>query len=242
MIVTDLDGTLLNSNGECSKETVEYLRKLKEKNYIIVIASGRTLSSVKRVTKGDLFADYIISSDGSSIYDNKNQKTLKEVLIPRDDTVKIYNLLEDIDGIFIKNDEGFYEVNSRTDILNNINAIVIKFDNNNKVLENQNKLNNIFNNIDFKITQDSFNDEQRLSILGKGINKYSAISYIASLENVSNDDIIAFGDGLNDLEMITNVGNGVAMGNALDELKKAAKYVTLSNNENGIKVFLENMI
>jgi len=47
-------------------------------------------------------------------------------------------------------------------------------------------------------------------------------------------NVFAFGDGLNDLEMIENVGTGIAMGNAVEPLKKLANYVTSSVEEDGI--------
>ena len=55
-------------------------------------------------------------------------------------------------------------------------------------------------------------------------------------------DIIAFGDGLNDLEMLSKLPVSVAMGNALEEVKKVAKYQTTSNEEHGILKFLENYL
>ena len=48
-----------------------------------------------------------------------------------------------------------------------------------------------------------------------------------------------FGDGLNDLEVMESVGYGIAMGNVLDEIKEKVNEITLSNNEDGIGVFLK---
>ena len=73
MIVTDLDGTLLDTNKKCSSRTKEYLQKLKNEGKIIVIATGRVLKSAIEVTDGAVFADYIISNSGGMIYDLKNK-------------------------------------------------------------------------------------------------------------------------------------------------------------------------
>ena len=59
---------------------------------------------------------------------------------------------------------------------------------------------------------------------------------------IHSDQIIAFGDAKNDLEMIKLAGHGVAMGNACDELKECADEVTLTNNENGIVHTLNHLI
>ena len=53
---------------------------------------------------------------------------------------------------------------------------------------------------------------------------------------------IAFGDGRNDIDMIKNVGIGVAMGNALDIVKDVSKYITISHNEDGVIYFLKKYI
>ncbi len=62
------------------------------------------------------------------------------------------------------------------------------------------------------------------------------------MENISLDEMIFFGDGLNDLEVISEVGLGVAMGNALDEIKDKSKEVTDSNNNDGIVKFLDKKL
>ena len=62
------------------------------------------------------------------------------------------------------------------------------------------------------------------------------------MENISLDEMIFFGDGLNDLEVMAEVGLGVAMGNALEEIKDKSKEVTESNNEDGIVKFLDRKL
>lgn len=59
---------------------------------------------------------------------------------------------------------------------------------------------------------------------------------------ICREEIMAFGDGLNDLRMIREVGTGVAMGNARDEVKAAADYIALSNDEEGVARFIEEYV
>lgn len=68
----------------------------------------------------------------------------------------------------------------------------------------------------------------------KGIDKAKALDTVLKDLNISSDEIIAFGDGQNDLSIIKYAGIGVAMGNAVDELKENADEITLSNEEDGI--------
>ncbi len=68
MIVVDLDGTILNHMGIVSKTMKEYLKKLKDNGYVIVIATGRIYASAISVTDGAEFANYIISDTGVCTY------------------------------------------------------------------------------------------------------------------------------------------------------------------------------
>ena len=68
-----------------------------------------------------------------------------------------------------------------------------------------------------------------------GADKGDAIRHVAERLGFSDDEVFAFGDGVNDLPMIVAAGHGVAMGNAVDELKAAAEYVTTDIDDDGIK-------
>ena len=78
-----------------------------------------------------------------------------------------------------------------------------------------------------------------IEIIKKGINKAVGLQKVAHYFDIPKDRIIAFGDEDNDLEMIDYAGVGVAMGNAIDELKSVAKHVTTTNEQDGIGTFLE---
>lgn len=68
----------------------------------------------------------------------------------------------------------------------------------------------------------------------KGIDKARALETVLSHLGYTKDEVIAFGDGQNDASMVKYVGLGIAMENAVDELKEIADYITLSNEEDGI--------
>ncbi|GAA5416656.1 5-amino-6-(5-phospho-D-ribitylamino)uracil phosphatase YitU [Paraliobacillus ryukyuensis] len=81
-----------------------------------------------------------------------------------------------------------------------------------------------------------------IEIVRKGMNKAVGLKRIAHYYHIPQERVIAFGDEDNDLEMIEYAGVGVAMGNAIDELKQLANHTTLTNEENGIGSFLENYL
>ncbi|MEJ8737734.1 Cof-type HAD-IIB family hydrolase [Erysipelotrichaceae bacterium HCN-30851] len=73
-----------------------------------------------------------------------------------------------------------------------------------------------------------------LEVMPKGITKASGLEVLSEQLGISMEEIMAFGDGENDIEMLETVGKGIAMGNAMEEVKAIADDVTLTNNEDGI--------
>lgn len=81
-----------------------------------------------------------------------------------------------------------------------------------------------------------------LEVMRKGMNKAASLYKVANYYNIPKERIIAFGDEANDIEMIDFAGVGVAMENGTENLKKIAKHVTDTNENEGVRLFLENYL
>ena len=256
LIAIDLDGTLLNDDKKISVETKNYLMSLKKMGYIIVIATGRNLKSAYYVTDGAPFAHCIISSSGASVFDNLNKKLLKEEALPLEkvcDVSKLYNddikyiefndiEFHNIFGKDIKKSDVVNEVINMDEFLkdkNDILQLAIAFDNDEMAIKTNNYIKENIEGLNPYTARCKYSEHLYIEVLKEGVSKYSAVSYLARLCGISNDDIIAIGDSENDLTMVKNSGIGVAMENAVSELKQVAKYITKSNNENGVMEFLK---
>src|SRR5699024_11458558 len=68
----------------------------------------------------------------------------------------------------------------------------------------------------------------------KGVNKAEGLRTLCKKLNITMDEVMAVGDSLNDFKMINEVGIGIAMGNAQEEILEIADYVTLTNREDGV--------
>ncbi|ELV04578.1 Cof-type HAD-IIB family hydrolase, partial [Brachyspira hampsonii] len=86
-----------------------------------------------------------------------------------------------------------------------------------------------------------FSGETLLEIICKDVSKGNALKWICNKKGIDIKDTIAFGDNLNDIEMIECAGIGVAMGNAEETVKQKADYITLSNDEDGVGKFLSRI-
>lgn len=252
LIAMDFDGTLLTNEKSITPKTKKILQNLKEKGYLIVGVTARILRSAEQVVPIEIF-DYIILNNGSYIYDVKNDKGKYLGVLSKDIVSEITEQVEEvcnqIDFIsgttyytykkkknikvdFIKNVESYNEIQESLSRMN----IFLKDKSN--VEKYCTILNDTYKDINCFIMQDSESEEQWLVINPNGINKKITLERLGKEKNIDMSEIIFFGDGLNDLEVIEAVGCGVAMGNALDEIKKKAKEITTSNNEDGIFEFL----
>ena len=140
MIVTDLDGTLLNKNKNVSEKSKIYLKELKDKGYIICVDTGRTLGRAKYALGEFDYINYIIGNNGTYIYDVSNDRSLYKSSIKT----------ENIKALFIKylDEYEVFEINSYENILSyrsrtrNIEPYVEKIDNEDEFFD---KINEVYN-------------------------------------------------------------------------------------------------
>ena len=261
MIVMDMDGTLLRSDGTCSEKTKKYLNNLKSEGHVIVLATGRCFEEVMTSVDKAFFANYIISHNGSVIYDVLKEKFIFENKIPKDVVMAIASLygektIERISFVTLNKYNRFTleyhqdskfvhmisDVNELKNISNDIFNICIRLKQNNYVDILIDEMKIKFKDLDFIVMQDSFGSDKRIEIVSKGVSKSTSIDKLVKLESMDKKDVICFGDGLNDIDMLEYCGVSVAMGNALEEVKNVCKYVTDTNDNDGIIVFLKKYL
>ena len=260
MIVTDLDGTLLNEEKKITETTKNYLNELKRKGYILVIASGRTYSSILNITENAEFAKYIITDNGTCIYDKETNESLLYHKLTKDSISKIiefYN--KDFKYIDFCAEKKGYKLLSLSDYNESLETIkentrkeaskievthvAIAMKDNNLVKAIYQKLKNALPELDISLMQDSFTNKMTLEILTKNCSKKNAIKHLSKILKIEKNNIIVFGDGLNDIEMIEKCGYGVALKNALPEVKKVAKDITTYDyKEDGVIKYLKEKL
>ncbi len=265
MVAFDIDGTLIRHlDNELSFEIKDMFKKLKEKGFIVVLATGRDFISIGNIYKNENI-DYFIGANGSFIYDLKNKEYIFNSSISIDDFKK-YNeeviqqnldkvrniMLSDINNVFvleneIKEEPWFWDefrskfrkydeaINSID--LNNFHLITVEFSVNSSLYDiSKNFLSKNDTNLSIQAHW-----PKGMFLANKFVNKAHSLKHLCRYLNIDIKDVIAFGDGENDKEMISEVGLGVAMGNASESLKKLANEITLDVSEYGTKIFLEKM-
>lgn len=261
MIIMDLDDTLLCYNKTITRLTYDYLNNLHNKGHVLAIATGRIFSSCYEVVKDLSFIDYIITDSGSVIYNKNSNKFIKKDFFSKSDIKFLLKLssLSNINYIDFSDLNFYYKyskymqknydlsisINNKKNIINKDDIIhsSIWLNDNLSIELISNYINNCNNHLYAFIMCDSSNLERKwIEVVKKNVSKFNAIKFISNIEKIDIKNTISFGDSYNDLEMILKCGVGVSMENAIDELKKKAKYVTKSCNDNGIVYFLERYI
>lgn len=255
VIALDLDGTLTNSSKEIPKKTLDSLIKVQEMGVKVVLASGRPTAGMVKLAnqlKLDKFGSYVLSYNGARITDWKTKKIIYQKTLPQ-------NVLPDLlehavsskVGIVTYEDSNVIagtEPNKYMKLEANINGIDINYVENfvdyvdfpvNKCLMagEHNILLPILDSLKSKyFSQLSiyFSEPYFLEIMPQNVDKANSLSILLDSLGLSKEQLICCGDGYNDISMIEFAGLGVAMENANDTVKKAADYITLSNDNEGI--------
>ncbi|MBV1758572.1 MAG: Cof-type HAD-IIB family hydrolase [Dethiosulfatibacter sp.] len=262
LIAFDLDGTLLNNEKLIDHDTIEYLIKLKKRNVEIIIATGRSYYDAKRLTQNLPFDYVIIANNGAVTRNPKNGMTIDRRIINHDDYSKVIQLAREhnlhpiiyVDkdalgyDIIIEREFDFSEYNGYlskshkryriTDFSNYIenDVLSICFTGDFDPLENlrQQVLSQYPLNFSTSVSL-KLHVEALMEILHLDACKWKALKRYAVVQGIADDEILAFGDDNNDIEMIKNAGLGVVMVNGTDLMKSVGNTITrYSNDEKGV--------
>lgn len=262
LIALDLDGTLKNSNNEITEKTREALIHVQELGAKIVLASGRPTPGLRHEAKTldlEKYGGYLLSFNGARVVEVKTGKTIYEQTLTIDEAKQAYDrakefhlacmtykddmiISEDIDDEYVClesriNDIGKVKVESLKDNLTNPIYKVLLTGKPEYVASIEEAFKKPFGN-DLSIYRSA---PFFIEIMARGIDKAISLDRLAKSLGIQQEEVIAFGDGYNDLSMIEYAGLGVAMANAVDGVKERSNMITLSNDEDGIAYVLSKI-
>lgn len=261
IVFIDIDGTLVNDNKEVTLTTKKSIKRIVDKGIYVVLVSGRDIIHTIEKSKLANASNIVIATNGSEIFDySKNEYIFRDV-IDSDKVIKMWNYcIQNQIGLILKSNSFVY-YNQYSLI---IDGLQYKFVNDISLCDvysiseflimskDQNKIQDTSKFVDdlgLSVTSysssylSSTNDDHNsLDVNNKNISKGISIKYLLDYLNIKKEDSLCFGDFVNDLEMFNASGVAVAMGNASDEVKVHANYVTLTNNEDGVAHFLDNYL
>lgn len=246
LVITDLDHTLLRQDGTISENTLSVISEARSKGVVFAIATARYWIGAEKYI--DLLSpDYEITTDGTLIHSGDSQMYSAE--FSEADTDKIVRLiLSEVpsaeitvacgktiywNSLHISESEKLHKAvyNDYSSPLNvRGNKIVAE-------LPSEDIARRIADSIGCKLQ--CYRGEKWYAFLPVGSGKVAAINALSYVTGISLSDMVAFGDDTNDIDMLSMCGIGVAVDNALPEVKEVASEVTLSNDEDGVAAWLK---
>lgn len=256
MVVTDMDGTLLNSNHEVSDHFFTIFKELKKRNIQFVAASGRQYSSIveKLHTIKD---DIIVIAENGGYVVQKDQELLSTPLSSHDQE-KILKTLDSVtdcypilcgklnayisgkSSAFNEKLKAYYTDFEVLEKLENHTGEILKiaiyhYESSEKFIYP--KVKHLEDTLKVKVSGENW-----LDISSPNAHKGFALQKVMDLYNVTAEEIMVFGDYNNDLEMLALANVSVAMKNAHANVKAISNFETLSNDELGVERFLEKLL
>jgi len=262
LVAIDLDGTLLGSDRQIVEKNIDAIKKIHDRGIEVVIATGRCFNGfwwIRQELGLEGFDDYSICNTGAFVRINASGKTIVENPMDKSDYEKIMSYKGDYDlqvGIFTKdvlyNNEEIVNAGFKKD-QEIMKLPRLKFKDFDDIEEkvarinfmgDEDELDKFYEENKEKLEEDYMtmrNETYALEILKKSSGKANSLKKLCEFLDIDLANVAYFGDGANDVEAIKIAGLGIAMANANEETKKAADYVTSSNDDAGLAEFLEKL-
>lgn len=262
LLVLDIDGTLTNSQGEITRNTIETIERVQQQGVKVVLASGRPTHGIVRVAEQLSMASYggyILSFNGGRIEEYPSRRELFSSIFSRELIPTLYNLSKGRATI-VSYQENLIISENPEDKYAQIEIGITKMD--------VRKVDDFVEAIDFDPNKclivgepddliaiseqiNSSYGEQLISyrsypyfleVVPVGIDKALSLSSLIAQLGITREQVMAIGDGFNDQTMIEFAGLGVAMGNGVECVREVADIVAPSNDEDGAAQIINRYI
>jgi Cof subfamily protein (haloacid dehalogenase superfamily) len=262
LIVTDMDGTLLQKDLSISPRTIQAIRRLQETGILFTLASGRPDQLMKEYVDQLGLEVPIITSNGSVIGHpfeptrlverGLDEIALKRALDILDNEQRTY-MIYTKDAIFCKENDRSRFFEARNQRLPERQRAVFRYADRPATLLDGELVTKILIIEDDPVIYQDLDRRMRelpdvsviqsqdryIDLNPQGIHKGEAVATLAAHYGIDLSDVIAFGDHHNDIEMLQTVGTGVAMANAVEPLKAVADAIAPPHEDDGVARWLE---
>jgi len=272
LIAIDLDGTLLSPNGEVSDRVRDSVRRALDAGLLVCFATGRNWTESQPALDALNHYPTAVFVGGAMVIDTGRKVTLHRMLMDSELARSICRVLEEMGhavlALSIRGDGpaqyligGSTNLNAATQAWMHITQAQVE---RHKSLADYDHVGTVRVGICAEPAEvavakqqleDRFGDRvlchnllvptygvEVLEVFDPAVNKWEGIQHIARMHGITADEIVAIGDDMNDLPMITRAGLGVAMGNARPAVQDAADRVIGANHEDGLAIFLDELV
>ena len=261
LMAVDLDGTLLTDDKRIDAPTAEAVGQALERGFHFAVATGRAWPGVRRYAKEIHLTDPVVTMNGAMIVNPVTEEILYSQPISHDDALRLLNMGYErgvTQVIWCRNRLYGTLINDRmrdystrfgggSEILPADDFEKLASDGISKVLwcdepEKVNEYVRMLNSSTFESLSACTSEPYFAEIFNAKVSKADSLRILCSMLGISTDEMIAVGDGCNDIPMIRLAGLGVAMGNASQTVKDEASEIALTNGQNAIGVLLQKYV
>ncbi|HLR65638.1 Cof-type HAD-IIB family hydrolase [Virgibacillus alimentarius] len=230
LIALDMDGTLLTSDGEITTVTREAIANALEQNIHVVLSTGRWFGNCYPFAESLNLTSYLVTANGGEIW-TVNKKLIERHLLDPAMMEKMWGLASFYGlNTWIVSTEKVYYNGERPEDFYAHEWLKFGCD-----AMDKRKLDKVIEAFSYYDALELTNSlPTNIEVNPLGVNKATALERITQEIGITMDNVLAAGDSLNDIKMIQQAGIGVAMGNAQEAIKKAAAYVTDTNDQDGV--------
>lgn len=254
LIASDLDGTLLNDEHKISEYNKKIISEVRKKGIKFILSTGRPTSAASKFLDDLNIETDMISFNGAMITD-RSGKILYEDNLESDIGKELIDIAKKYKVYY----QGFlgerWNISDSKSEWLNFYISIAQINNYNVGFENIKDFsfskfmfigeNNILKEIVLELDKNlkdkvyyTFSRPVYLEVHSPNVSKANALSFLLNKYNIKRENIMAFGDNNNDIEMLETAGISVAVENAENIVKEKAKYITKSNIENGVGYFI----
>jgi len=262
LIALDLDGTLLKDDKTISIKNKEIIQKARAEGHIVMIATGRPYRSSEMYYRELELDTPIVNFNGAFMHHPRQSswgfyhepldvKVAKDI-VEACRSFHFFNIIAEVmdDVYFHYHDEKLLDIfrygnpkittGDLQNFLNDSPTSMLIHTEENQLKQIRDHLSQVHAEV---IEQRSWAAPWHvIEIIKVGLNKAVGLKKAADYYGIPAERIIAFGDEDNDLEMLEYAGHGIAMGNAIEQVKNIANEVTLSNEEDGVGKYLADLL
>lgn len=245
VIISDLDGTLLNNNKEVSKENLQAINYFTDNGGQFSVATGRVIESTVKYLENIKINLPIIVYNGGVIYDYTNKKIISESFVNKNQKDVAIRLIKDFNNIgieiyanrklYVLKDSGHSKrsATEMLDIIYDVKEELFSMEWHKILVVGENKIidnieTNFYNNYKMSGTRSGKTSYELLPV---GESKGQALEKIIKMCNLESKNIICVGDNMNDLELLQKATISFCPENGSKELKRYADFIGPSNEK-----------
>lgn len=257
LIATDMDHTLLTDEGNLPPNFFELVDRLTKEKIYFALASGRPLATLKKMFP-DHLDEFIFIADNGGLIEYQNETLYKSLIEPatyqnlvaKIKAIGVVPIVCGIDATFIEKRDQHYEdyfkqFYTKMIFVDDLESLTEDADKVTAYLPSNNSRDIYEKQFYPRFDQDfslAVSDTMWIDLMNKEVDKGAAIRKIGERLNILPTEMMAFGDGDNDIQMLQAVRYSVAVKNAEASVKQHATYETATNNEFGVTKMIEALL